>query len=171
MGWAVCSDGLDVAGQLHLQIRCHSHTGSAPYWGYGAGPPQTGPSPLVPLLGVPWRAKVKLAFTTPSIGILGPPLQCVTACAGRRPLARDSSSVSRSSHLSQARLHHAGTVQVHPSRDATFAATFDLFRPTNRDHLNLDREFHLIYLNLYLNLGAGAAPYMNMNEYRPKPRT
>ena len=83
----------------------------------------------------------------PNLTFLGPPLHCATACAGRRPLARDSSSVSRSSHLSQARLHHAGTVQVHPSRDATFAATFDLFRPTNRDHLNLDREFHLIYIS------------------------
>ena len=82
------------------------------------------PSILKQARAFAWRAKVKLAFTTPSIvwllvdngglvkpnlTFLEPPLQCATACAGR---ARDSSSVSRSSHLSQARLHHAGNDRV-----------------------------------------------------------
>ena len=66
VGWAVCSDGFDVAVQLHLQL-CRSAAALNP----GAHPTGATVQALLkqalPLLGVPWRAKVKLVLTTPSI--------------------------------------------------------------------------------------------------------
>ena len=65
VGWAVCSDGLDVAVQLHLQL-CRSAAtlipGAHPY---AADPPSS--SRPFSTCAFAWRAKVKLAFTTPSI--------------------------------------------------------------------------------------------------------